>query len=207
MSYTLDSNAAQYLAKLANVSIEKVLRNCGRDYAWAAMKYTPKSELKTSDSPWWGIFEKDSGRAIFTTISRGKRKGEKVEVKNRVAGATLVRVLHENAFGNRELKPSKWFHKVYVKTGYSKATWAGARKALGVDIDKEYPGASVKSFVITQNAGNETSITITNKGLEFDKWGRGADAVSSRILEDSLAYANERMIKAIIKKMKTEGFN
>ena len=161
-------------ARLKRVPLAKVIRNASRDFLQAAYRATPMATRRTKTG-WLAIAPaKLRGSAAHKVQSNGLvwfgpgMLTAKDKRRLRAAGATVPR----------------------IRKGYSKATWIGAMRALGMgrSTPMGMETATNVATLRTGGTGNNVSATIRN-WLKFDK-RPGAQA---EILRAGMANAARRI--------------
>ena len=186
------------LARLKSIPLAKVVRNAARDYVQAAEKVTPLAKQGKSryvKAAYYAV-----GDVSYTT-KKGKVKTRRDFLRN--GNGHKIRTgnywyIPADRVGS--LKASKKtglvIRKVRVSKGWSKMTWVGAMRELGMTT-KSRPAslpASVEAKSHTaQQGGDNPSITITDE-FRFDRFGRSTtDAAFGRISSSGFALAAKRM--------------
>lgn len=153
-------------ARLKQIPLAKVVRNAAKDFVQAAHKNTPLSELTGAK-----YYRAELGNRRWW-IPIGWLNGRRVHNKS----------------GRAHLK--KW-----LKRGWSKATWIGVMRALGMShggVRSDLQEAAQKSSVIMRDNPVQTQSEIMDE-VRFDKWCKGADTTSDEIRAKGFELAAKRI--------------
>jgi len=105
--------------------------------------------------------------------------------------------LHESQIKG---KPSKGLKRVRIYKGWSKASWIGVFRALGISAKGRPSSVPAKaeqiSNAITRGGAESASTTLTDY-IHFDQFGRGMDNTSQKIVEEGFKRASENITKEI----------
>jgi hypothetical protein len=139
------------LARLKNIPIAKVVRNAGRDFARAAYKSTPVARVSKSEYYKY----KDA------------RTGE-------------WKYLHQSQLQGRGRKSTKGLKKVRIYKGWSKASWLGVFKALGMPMSPStrLPGAVQGMSHAASMATDYYAEMTIDDAIHFDRFGRNMSSAT-----------------------------
>ena len=165
------SGVMRSLALLKGIPLAKVVRNAARDFAQAARRATPVAS---------------------------KSRSEYYRVRDRRTGEW--RYLHVSMLEGRSRKSLRNLRKVRIYKGWSRASWIGVFRALGMGTSR--PPARLPSRVeaISDAMATETRDTasaIIEDYIRFDAFGRGSDSRSAEIAQAGFALAAQRMARAL----------
>ena len=150
-------------ARLKNISVAKVVTTASRDFAQAALGATPVANKSRSE---YYKFWDD-------------RKGD-------------FRYLHESMVIGRKRKSLKGLRKVRIYKGWSRSSWIGVFRALGMSVKKaasRLPNAVEHiSHAITRGGTHDSHVTMTDN-IRFDQFGKVHD--TKRI--DAIATAGFKL--------------
>lgn len=178
MNMTLDIGAMMHaLAEVKGIPLGKVIRNASRDYAQAAQKATPVAKTGTSE--------------YYVATRNGRRwYVHQSQIRGRIA----------NREGGTQLR------KVRIHRGWSKATWIGAMRALGMSSKqpaRRLPSAvEHKAYAIQRTAGENPSVTISDE-FRIDGFGRTTTlAQHTRIAGEGFRLAAKRISTEYVRLLK-----
>ena len=216
MSLVLEMDDRELVAaysRLKRIPIATIVHNASKDFAKAAYTATPLAQKSTRDSEWMTFIDARTGRRRYIReyklrktrtqpkglIYKGKpRKGDK-PIKEYKAG-TFARLGLFGLVDESQYQP----HKVHIAKGYSKSTWIGVFRALGLPPRrKASKWAEGRSTATTQGTDTKTMTTITDE-VTFDKWGKGLNYSSPNILEEGMAAARQIMTRQVALAMRRE---
>ena len=193
LSITMDVKdliAAYAAAK--GIPMAKVIRNASRDFAQAAYKATPTAVKSSSDYYW---YKGADGKRHYLHKRMVKRK------TFRAADGSKRRKLVLKS--GRDLEGS--LHRVRVAKGWSKASWIGVFKALGMDAPKRAKTAPEKAETLSSIAeaasGATAKATITDI-IRFNRFGKGTDTRSGEIARAGYVLAAKRIMRDVVKTLK-----
>lgn len=109
------------------------------------------------------------------------------------------RYLHESQV---TVKRKSKLRKVRIRRGWSRASWIGIMRGLGMST-KSRPRAlpskvETISNVIVTGTPERTKATMTDH-IRFNRWGRSQDHLTEHICQEGFKLAAERMTKAFRK--------
>ena len=108
------------------------------------------------------------------------------------------RFLHESQVVNRKSK--KGLKKVRIYKGWSKASWLGVFRALGMSLKiaaQRLPGkVEHLSYAIARGNNTNASTTIEDY-IHFDSFGRSTDTRTAEVARAGFALAAKRMTKEV----------
>ena len=164
-------NILQAYANLKNLPLAKIIHNASKDFAQAAQERTPKSQLL--HAKYYKAYIPGTGKHWFIPIEwlNGRR------VYNKRSRVKLV----------------KW-----LKRGWSKATWIGIMRALGMTSSKaplrssDSTHAQMMSHVILHKDAVSAHADMTDE-VYFDQWTRGTDYTSEPVIKSGFALASKRI--------------
>ena len=162
------SSMMNALARLKGIPLDKVVRNAGRDYLQAAYTATPLAKISKSQ---WYVAEKD-GRKWY--VHESQTPGRKRNKKDR------TRIV-----------------KARIRKGWSKSTWIGAMKALGMSPKNRpngvHPVAETRSQARQFTSGTNPRIVISDE-FRIDDFGRGSSQPQhERIAAEGFKLAARRI--------------
>jgi hypothetical protein len=106
--------------------------------------------------------------------------------------------LHESQVAGRKRKTG--LRKVRIYKGWSKASWLGVFRALGVSLKVSVQRLPSKvehiSHAVTRGSVTESTTTITDY-IHFDEFGRGNDERTETIGRRGFELAAKRMSKEV----------
>lgn len=188
-----DESMIAALARLKQIPVSKVIRNAGRDFARAAMRETPVARVSKSefykyfdqlDRQWHYLHESQVEESYVTR-----------------AGATRTRV--RKSAKNRFAK----LKRVRVHKGWSKASWIGVFRALGLPprprgrLSQEVERLSQA----TQTATDYFSEMTIDDAIHFDRFGRNYSAFEvERIARAGYEAAAKNITKEIDRLMQKQ---
>ena len=136
------------LAQLKGIPLSKVVRNASRDYAQGAYKATPLAQISKSE------------------YYRAERNGK-------------TWYIHESQMAGRKLRKKKdgetSIRKVRVQKGWSKSTWIGAFRALGLSPkfpSKRLPVAVEHMSTAVQHVNADNPKTIVTTDFRINNFGK-----------------------------------
>ena len=195
LSITMDAKdimAAYAAAK--GVPMAKVIRNAARDFARAAFYKTPTAAIKKSEYLWYRgkdgkihyLHERLAEKQAYTVVVDGKkRRRTKWVAKYGLTGETLRRVM--------------------VGKGWSKASWTGVFRALGLPPPNKPKYIPVKAETLSslaeRFAGATASATITDI-IRFNRFGKGSDRVTAGMFQAGYARAAKKIMDDVKKMLK-----
>lgn len=110
-----------------------------------------------------------------------------------------IHFLHESQVGKRK-KHSK-LHKVRIHRGWSKFSWTGVFRALGMSIQARKSSLPEKvehlSHAVQKVASDTSASTTITDYIRFDQFGKGTDTRTSEIARKGFELAAKRMTKAV----------
>ncbi|MBO4513518.1 MAG: hypothetical protein J5746_12210 [Victivallales bacterium] len=179
------------LARMKKIPIGKVIRNAGRDFAREAYKITPTAQI--SKSPYYRYFDQRDQKWHYL------HESQVVESYTTKRGLTRNRIRQgaKDAFG--KLK------KVKIAKGWSKASWIGVFKALGL------PPKAKGSLPVAVEQLSDATMTETAwmaeiviaDDIRFNHFGNGADGgTADRIAKAGYDAAARNINKEIDRLMK-----
>ena len=193
LSITMDVKdliAAYAAAK--GIPMAKVIRNASRDFAQAAYKATPTAVKSSSDYYW---YKGADGKRHYLHKRMVKRKTFRAADGSKRRKWVLK--------SGRDLEGS--LHKVRVAKGWSKASWIGVFRALGMDAPKRAKTAPEKAETLSSIAeaasGATAKATITDI-IRFNRFGKGTDTRSGEIARAGYALAAKRIMRDVVKTLK-----
>ena len=218
MSLVLEMDDRELLAaysRLKKIPIATIVHNASKDFAKAAQIATPNAQKSTKDSEWMTFIDARTGKRRYIReyklrktrkqpkglIYKGKpRKGD---MPTEYKVGTFARLGFFGLVDESQFQP----HKVHIAKGYSKSTWIGVFRALGIpprsDMRKASKWAEGRSTATTQGTDAKTMTTITDE-VTFDKWGRGLNYSSPNILDEGMAAARLVMTRQVALALKRE---
>lgn len=159
-----DESMIAALARLKKIPVSKVIRNAGRDFAFAAQKVTPLASVSRSE--YYRYWDER------TRSWRYLHQSQVEESYVTRAGATRTRVRRSAKSRFDKLK------RVRVHKGWSKASWIGVFRALGLPpksrgrLSEEVEQLST----VTQTATEYYSEMTIDDAIHFDRFGRNYSA-------------------------------
>ena len=114
--------------------------------------------------------------------------------------------LHESQIKG---KPSTGLKRVRIFKGWSKASWIGVFRALGISAKGRPSTVPAKAETISNaitRGGAENASTVLTDYIHFDDFGRGMDNTSRQIMEEGFKRASENITKEI-RRMLLKGGN
>ncbi len=175
-----DESMVAALARLKQIPVSKVIRNAGRDFAFAAQKETPLASVSRSE--YYRYFDQRDRQWHYLHESQVKDRG--------FAGGTLFSMLDDAGAVSYQWKPGKLrkdgtrarpkvvarkkLYRVRVHKGWSKASWIGVFRQLGLPpkprgrLSEEVEGLSQ----VTQTATDYYSEMTIDDAIHFDRFGR-----------------------------------
>ena len=179
------------LARLKDIPIAKVLRNAARDYVQGAYKATPTAQISKSQY------------YVFTDWKTGKKHylhESQVKTEQTKSGNAKMAQKWKNFnpargfFGLNQFK----LKKVRVAKGWSKATWAGVMRELGMAtkaIPKRLPSVVADKSELAQNLNaNAPKVTVSDE-VRFDDFGKQSTAQKhTQIAQAGFALAAKRLV-------------
>jgi len=189
-------------ARLKQIPLAKVVRNAARDFAQAAQKATPNAAI--SRSPWYLATRYEQTQETYQT-KRGKTKTRTVWA-NGSDGRRVKRgnswFIHESKIGSGRAywrKGGIEVRKMRVYRGWSKASWIGIMKALGMShggVKPQLEKADNLSSVVLRDNPVNVAAEMTDR-IAFDKFGKGgADYTSEDIKQRGFELAAWRLSQA-----------
>lgn len=172
----------QALARLKGIPVAKVLRNAARDFTQGAYKATPLAQV--SKSPYYTFVDARTGQRRYLRDSQ-------VETETTRTGKAKMSAHW------RGLKAEFHLRKVRVAKGWSKATWAGVMRSLGMAA-KATPArlpqvVETKSELTEALASATPKVTIMDE-FRIDDFGKGSTAAKhQQIAQAGFALAAKRM--------------
>ena len=165
------------LAQLKGIPLSKVVRNASRDYAQGAYKATPLAQISKSE-----YYRADrDGKTWY--IHESQMSGKRI----RKDGATRIR-------------------KVRVQKGWSKSTWIGAFRALGMSPKfppKRLPSAVEHMSMAVQHVTVEDPKTIITTDFRINDFGKvSTQPQHERIAREGFRLAALRITKEYVKMLK-----
>jgi hypothetical protein len=165
------------MARLKDIPMSKVVRNAARDFSKAAFRATPTAQVSRSEF------------YVFTD-----RQGRR-------------RYLHEFQVAGRKRKSMRSLRKVRIAKGWSRASWIGVFRALGmqppakpVRIPQTVEGISSATAL-----GDDTMSTVRlTDYVRFDRFGRGSDSTTSEILRAGFDRAAQNLTREVTRMMQKE---
>ena len=192
MSITIKTDAKSLLetyAKLKQIPMEKILRNAGRDFVQAALKVTPLSKLPKS--PFARIpLEGRKVRYVHIEHSLTKTYYRRRKV-NKKTGQVTYKVADKP-------KPSRVRHLnkycMVLRRGWSKASWIGVFRALGVPervAMRALPQAvQTIANATVSGSGSQAQVHILDP-IHFE----GLPGTAQRIIDEGYKLATSRIVK------------
>ena len=175
------------IARIKKVPIGKAVRNAARDFVMGAFYAAPVAVR--SRSPYARVTLRN-GRVAYLNIARAAGQSARSAAKGRKASA--------RASAMRRLEK----HRVRIMKGYSKSTWIGAMKALGMQSRKQ--SAGVPSAVGWQSTARQAvdsqtlaTIDIHDKNLDF----KVRTTARQRMIGEGERRAVDKMAAAIQKEL------
>ncbi len=111
-----------------------------------------------------------------------------------------IHFLHESQVHGKRKKGSK-LHKVRVHKGWSKASWIGVFRALGMSMPNRKSSLPEKvehiSHAIQKVASDTSASTTITDYIHFDRFGKQTDTRTSEIARKGFELAAKRMVKAV----------
>lgn len=179
-------------AAMKKVPMAKVIRNASRDFAQAAYKATPTAVKSSSDYYW---YKGADGQRHYLHKRMVKRKTIKAADGSKRKKWVLK--------SGRDLEGS--LHKVRIAKGWSKASWIGVFRALGMDAPKRAKTAPEKAETlssITEAASGATAKATIIDIIRFNRFGKGTDTRSGEIARAGYALAAKRIMRDVVKTLK-----
>lgn len=172
------SSIMSALARLKNIPLAKVIRNASRDYTQAAYTATPLAKISKSE---WYVARRD-GRKWY--IHESQVSGKKI--RNRKTGTRVS--------------------KVRIQKGWSKSTWIGAMKALGMSPKNRparvRPEAEERSQAVQMTSNTNPKAVITDN-FQIDQFGKASTQPQhERIAGEGFKLAARRMSAEFTRMMK-----
>lgn len=110
-----------------------------------------------------------------------------------------IHFLHESQVGKRK-KGSK-LRKVRIHKGWSKASWIGVFRALGISMQSRKASLPEKvehiSYAIQKVASDTSASTTITDYIHFDNFGKSTDTKTTEIARKGFELAAKRMTKAV----------
>lgn len=173
-------------AAMKKVPMATVIRNAARDFARVAHAMTPTASTKTSEYYW---YRGKDGKIHYLH----ERLVEKQEYRIVVNGRKRKRTKYVAKYGITD----KRLKKVLVAKGWSKASWIGVFRALGIPPKgkAKYLPAKTETLgsVAEKSAGATASITITDI-IRFNRFGKGSDRVTGEMFQAGYARAAKKIM-------------
>ena len=165
------------LARLKDMPISKVIRNASRDFVQGAYKATPTAQI--SKSNWYVAQDDEKKWYIPATQMAGRRIKKNGDVK---------------------------IKKTRIYKGWSKATWAGVMRELGMitkATPKRLPNVVNDKSNATQSLNtNEPKMTIANQ-VRIDNFGKqNTQQKHQEMAKAGFALAAKRLVTAYAKMLK-----
>lgn len=179
-------------AAAKKVPMATVIRNAARDFAQAAYKATPTAIKSSSDYYW---YKGADGQRHYLHKRMVKRKTFKAADGSRRRKWVLK--------SGRDLEGS--LHRVRIAKGWSKASWIGVFRALGMDAPKRAKTAPEKAETlssITEAASGATAKATITDIIRFNRFGKGTDTRSGEIARAGYALAAKRIMRDVAKTLK-----
>lgn len=163
-------------ARLKKLPVKTVMRNAARDFVRVAQRETPNASI--SQSQYFRATRYEMADVQYTTKT-GKVRTRRDWALNEKGRRTKVGeswYMHESQLPN--LSNARWkrggisVSRVRIRKGWSKATWIGAMRALG--MPSKHPAKSLPAVV-------------TDRSLAYQ---RGSDVNPQAVVEDVLALNN-----------------
>lgn len=194
MNITIDTKdlMAAYAA-MKKVPMAKVIRNASRDFAQAAYKATPTAVKAKSDYYW---YKGKDGKRHYLHSRMVRRKT--------VTGADGAKRKKWVLKSGRETEGD--IHKVRIAKGWSKASWIGVFKALGMEKipnrAKTAPAAAETLSSIAEAASGATASATITDIIRFNAFGKSTDTRSGEIARAGYALAAKRITGDVTKMLK-----
>lgn len=158
------------IASLKEVPLWKVIRNASRDYVQGAYKATPSAQISKSQ------------------YYRAEHNGKKWYIHESQLHGGRVR----NKQGKTQLR------KVRVRKGWSKSTWIGAMRELGMTAKnrpRRLPAIVEAKSTTTQQGGNTPRVVISDE-FHIDRFGRSTTIPAyNQIAGEGFRLAASRLVK------------
>jgi len=110
-----------------------------------------------------------------------------------------IHFLHESQVGKRK-KGSK-LHKVRIHRGWSRASWIGVFRALGMSMPARKASLPEKvehiSHAVQKVASDTSASTTITDYIRFDRFGKDNDTRTAEIARKGFELAAKRMTKAV----------
>ena len=200
-------------ARLKKIPLAKVVKHAARDFTQAGQKATPNSVISRSE--WWIATRYEQTQETYqtkkgktrtrTTWARGE-DGHKKKIgdswfihDSKISGSSVRRT-----FARSGIKLSR----MRVHRGWSKASWIGIMRSLGMTTNKEpskdLEKAKYLSSAVTRGNLMNTVIELTDQ-IAFDRFGKGgADVTSPEIKQRGLELAAWRLSKEFDKEARKQ---
>ena len=201
----IQGNIMETLARLKKIPISKVIRNAGRDFARAAMRETPVAIV--SKSEYYKYFDERDRQWKY--LHQSMLNGEKapyVDEELTKAGA-LETVTYTTKSGKVKTKTVRKLAKVRVYKGWSKASWIGVFRALGMPppAQGKQPDAVTRMSQASEMATDYYAEMTIDDAIHFDQFGRHMSSQTvGRIAEAGYEAAAKNITKEIDKLMQKQ---
>lgn len=186
MYISVDSKGLlQAYADLKDLPLAKIIHNAAKDFAERAQERTPNSQLL--HAKYYKAYIPGTGKHWFIPIEwlNGRR------VYNKRSRVQLV----------------KW-----LKRGWSKATWIGIMRALGMSTSKgplkssDSSHARKMSHIVKKQSNTHAEAAMTDE-VYFDQWQRGTDYTSKPVMAEGFKLAAKRISKDFNKETRQKWLN
>lgn len=144
-----DESMIAALARLKRIPVSKVIRNAGRDFARAARVETPLASVSRSE--YYKYFDQRDRQWHY---------------------------LHESQVKDRNFAAKRRLYKVRVHKGWSKASWIGVFRALGLPppAQGKQPDAVARMSQASEMATDYYAEMTIDDAIHFDRFGRNYSA-------------------------------
>ena len=152
-------------------------------------------------------------RNMARDFARAAYKATPVAVKSRSEFYTFMqggkrRYLHESQVAGRKRKSMRNLRKVRISKGWSKASWFGVFRALGLPaprIGGRLPAAKIGILSNAVDYGDDTNATMhMTDYIQFNRFGKGTDQHSAEIARAGFLAAAKNMKKEVGRMLKNE---
>lgn len=174
------------MSRLKNVPVDKVTRNAGRDFVKGAYMAAPVAKISKSK---FAIVTLKNGEKQVLNITKAAQQSA---ARARAGRGAEVREATKARLNAR---------RIVIQRGFSKATWIGAFRALGVSTTKPAKNIPDKltrlSTVRWHIKESEASVEIIDQNMAF----KGLPGAGAAMVQAGLDRAQNILLKNIEKEV------